>query len=165
MFRLVWTMMGPGPNKNPSGCLRQLYWHFFPVVHLKETAKRFILGGVSKCVSKMQSAWLMFVTDRLRCWANLEKTKCILGMRVKILLPRKSQSVQSGIKAAWVLSANSQSCNLQNHKLQKTQITMVAVVQSVGMDSKCKSLRIQSNTAWLDKFIFRCTENIWKATS
>ena len=67
----------------------------------------------------MQSAWIMFVTDRLRCWANLEKTKCILGMRVKILLARKSQFVQSGIKAAWVLSAESQNCNLQNRKLQK----------------------------------------------
>ena len=117
MFRLVWTMMGPEPNKNPSGCLRQLHWHFFPVVHLKETAKRFILGGVSKCVSKMQSAWIMFVTDRPRCWANVEKTKCILGMRVKILLPRKSQFVQSGI-----LSAESQNCNLQNRKLQKAQV-------------------------------------------
>ena len=74
---------------------------------------------MSKCVSKMQRAWIMFVTDRPRCWANLEKTKCILGMRVKILLPRKSQSVQSGIKAAWVLSANSQNCNVTKSQIAK----------------------------------------------
>ena len=163
MFRLGSPMMGPGPNQNPSGGLRQLYWHFIPIVYLKETEKRFNLGGVSKCVSKMQSAWIMFVTDRPRCWANLEKTKCILGMRVKILLRRKSQSVQSGIRQHGFSVQDH--CNLQNHKLQKTQITMVATVQSMGMDYKCKSLRIQSNTAWLDKFIFRCTENIWKDTS
>ena len=117
MFRLGSPMMGPGPNQNPSGGLRQLYWHFFPIVHLKETAKRFNLGGVSKYVSKMQSAWIMFVTDRPRCWANLEKTKCILGMRVKILLRRKSQSVQSGIRQHGFSVQDH--CNIQNHKLQK----------------------------------------------
>ena len=86
---------------------------------------------MSKCVSKMQSAWIMFVTDRPRCWANLEKTKCILGMRVKILLRRKSQSVQSGIRQ--------HGFSVQIHK---------AAIYKITSCKKHKSQWLQSCSQW-----------------